>query len=580
VVAGAGASGVGQRSRDPSVKTLSVLITAYLSSRRKRGNLSMLGTLLVLLVAMVVFYSVTFHWLMAREGQQHSWLTGFYWTMVSMSTLGFGDITFKSDLGRMFSVLVLTTGTIYLLVLLPFTFIQFFYAPWLEARDATRAPRELPAETSGHVLLTSYGPIDVALIARLSQFGTAYCVIVPEVADALMLYDKGVRVMVGEHDDPATYRRARADRAAMVVALVSDTANTNIAMTARESAPTVPIVARANHPASVDVLELAGCDLVLQLDDLLGRTMARRVFARTGRSHFVGEVDGLRIAEAAAVGTSLVGHTLRDLRLRERFNVTVGGVWERGRYTLGGPDTVVTTDTVLLLAGTQSQLDAYDREFGRETWAPAFAVIIGGGRVGRAVARALREQGIDYRIVEKLSARVAEGDEHAVVGDAADLEVLKQAGIDHASVVIVTTHEDDMNIYLTLYCRRLRPDLLVLSRATLERNTLTLHRAGADFVLSYSAMGANAIVNRLRDSSLLLLAEGLDVATVRVPAALVGRTLQESGIRSETGVNVLAIRHRGVMTINPDANTPIPDGAELVMLGDRESERRFFEKYS
>jgi voltage-gated potassium channel len=562
------------------MKTLSALIATYLTSRRKRGNLNVLATLIGLLVAMIVVYSVAFHWLMALEGQQHSWLTGFYWTMVSMSTLGFGDITFKSDLGRMFSVLVLTTGTIYLLILLPFTFIQFFYAPWLEARDAARAPRELPEETGGHVLLTSYGPIDVALVQRLTQFGTEYCVIVPEATDALALYDKGVRVMVGAHDDPETYRRARADRAAMVVALVSDTANTNIAMTARETSPDVPIVARANHPESVDILHLAGCDLVLQLDDLLGRTMARRVFARTGRSHFVGEVDGLRIAEAAAVGTSLVGHTLRDLRLRERFNVTVGGVWERGRYMLGGPDTVVTPDTVLLLAGTREQLDAYDREFAHEAVTPAFAVIIGGGRVGRAVARALREQHIDYRIVEKLPARVAAGDVHTVVGDAADLDVLKRARIDQASAVIVTTHEDDMNIYLTLYCRRLRPGLLILSRATLERNAVTLHRAGADFVLSYSAMGANAVVNRLRDSSLVLLAEGLDVATVRVPQALVGRTLAQSRVRVDTGVNVLAIRHAGVMTINPDANAPIPAGAELVLLGDRESERRFFEKYS
>jgi Trk K+ transport system NAD-binding subunit len=393
------------------------------------------------------------------------------------------------------------------------------------------------------------------------------------------LYDKGVRVMVGAHDDPETYRRARADRAAMVVALVSDTANTNIAMTARETAPEVAIAARANHAASVDILHLAGCDLVLQLDDLLGRTMARRVFARTGRSHFVGEIDRLRIAEASAVGTALVGHTLRDLRLRERFNVTVGGVWERGHYMLGGPDTVVTSDTVLLLAGTKEQLDAYDRAFAHEVAATAFAVIIGGGRVGRAVARALREQDIDYRIVEKLAGRVAGDDPRTVLGDAADLEVLKEAGIDRASAVIVTTHEDDMNIYLTLYCRRLRPDLLVLSRATLERNAVTLHRAGADFVLSYSAMGANTIVNRLRDSSLLMLAEGLDVAAVRVPPSLVGRTLAQSRIRVDTGVNVLAIRRAGEMTINPDANAPIPADAELVLLGDREAERRFFEKY-
>ncbi len=563
------------------MKTLTALITTYLTNRRRRSNLNTLAALLGLLVVMIVVYSVAFHWLMAREGQQHSWLTGFYWTMVSMSTLGFGDITFTSDLGRMFSVLVLTTGTVYLLILLPFTFIQFFYAPWLEARDEARAPRALPDGTSGHVLLTSYGPIEAALIHRLSQFGTAYYVIVPETADALALYDKGVRVMVGPHDDPATYRRAGFDRAAMLVTLTADTASTNIAMTAREVSATVPIVARAHAPASVDILELAGCNLVLQLDDLLGRMMARRVFARTGRSHFIGEIDGLRIAEASAVGTPLVGHTLRDLRLRDRFNVTVGGVWERGRYSLGGPDTVVTQDTVLLLAGTQEQIDAYDRAFARDdTGAVAYAVIIGGGRVGRAVARALREQGIDHRIVEKMQGRVRSDDDRTVIGDAADIEVLRAAGIDRASAVIVTTHEDDMNIYLTLYCRRLRPDLLILSRATLERNSVTLHRAGADIVLSYSAMGANAIVNRLRDSSLLLLAEGLDVAAVPVPSSLVGKTLFESRIRIDTGVNVLAIRYNGAMTINPDVNAPIPAGAELVLLGDREAEQRFFAKYS
>jgi Trk K+ transport system NAD-binding subunit len=538
----------------------------------------MLLSLLVFLCLIVAVYSIVFHWIMEYEGQRHSWLTGFYWTMVSMSTLGFGDVTFQSDLGRMFSVLVLTSGTVFMLILLPFTFIQFFYAPWLEARDATRAPHELPDTTRDHVLLTSYGPIDVALIQRLEQFGTNYYVIVAEPADALSLYDKGVRVMVGAHDDPDTYRRARAGQAALVVAIMADTANANVAMTAREAAPDVPIVGSAKALASVEILKAAGCELVLQLDDLLGRTMARRVFARTGRSHLIGQVEGLHIAEAVTAGTPMVGHTLRELRLRERFNVTVGGVWERGRYTLGGPETQVTDDTVLLLAGTAEQLQAYDAEFARDAPVAAFTVIIGGGRVGRAVARSLREQNIDYRIVEKVPGRIKD-DDRSVLGDAADLEVLKRAGLDRASAVIVTTHEDDMNVYLTLYCRRLRPDLLILSRATLERNALTLHRAGADFVLSYSSMGANAIVNRLRESSLLLLAEGLDVWIMPIPATLVGRTLVQSRIRVDTGSNLLAIRHKGVMTINPDANAPLPAGSELVLLGDREAERRFFEKF-
>jgi voltage-gated potassium channel len=74
-----------------------------------------------------------------------------------MTTLGYGDITFQSDLGRAFSMLVLGSGVLFLLVVLPFTFIQFFYAPWLEAQSRRRARRaSCRGHPSGHVILTHY----------------------------------------------------------------------------------------------------------------------------------------------------------------------------------------------------------------------------------------------------------------------------------------------------------------------------------------------------------------------------------------------------------------------------------------
>ena len=55
-----------------------------------------------------------------------------------MSPLGFGDITFASDLGRIFSSIVLLSGIVMLLVVFPFTFIEFFCAPWMRAQKAAR----------------------------------------------------------------------------------------------------------------------------------------------------------------------------------------------------------------------------------------------------------------------------------------------------------------------------------------------------------------------------------------------------------------------------------------------------------
>ncbi len=136
-----------------------------------RRNIRLLLRFLYALTSLVVLYSVLFHVIMLYEGQRHTWVTAFYWTLTVMSTLGFGDITFQSDLGRAFSIIVLLSGMVSLLMLLPFTFIEFFYAPWMRAQSEARARRRLPESFSGHVILTNLDPVSIALIDRLKRYG-------------------------------------------------------------------------------------------------------------------------------------------------------------------------------------------------------------------------------------------------------------------------------------------------------------------------------------------------------------------------------------------------------------------------
>ena len=101
-------------------------LTLLFKTGRQKSNVWFLIKFSLALAFLFTLFTVLFHLLMIYEGRQHSWITGFYWTLTTMSTLGFGDITFHSDLGRLFSVLVLFSGIVVLLVMLPFTFIQFF----------------------------------------------------------------------------------------------------------------------------------------------------------------------------------------------------------------------------------------------------------------------------------------------------------------------------------------------------------------------------------------------------------------------------------------------------------------------
>ena len=74
-------------------------------------NVRQLIGLVLLVLVFVLISSVVFHWIAAHEGMvvdnnnnDIKWYDGFYWTMVTMSTLGYGDITFSSPLGKFYSL--------------------------------------------------------------------------------------------------------------------------------------------------------------------------------------------------------------------------------------------------------------------------------------------------------------------------------------------------------------------------------------------------------------------------------------------------------------------------------------------
>ena len=557
------------------MKTIPVHLVTLLNSRQSQRNLRLLAQFGATLASLVVVYSVLFHWIMAFEGQDHSWMTGFYWTLTVMSTLGFGDITFASDLGRFFSMVVLLSGILFLLVLLPFTFIQFFYAPWMEAHSAARAPRKLAPDLRGHVLLTRLDEVTASLIKKLDAYRVPYALLAEDLTEGLRLHDEGYRVLVGGRDNPETYKAARVRHAGLVATTLGDEANTNVAFTVRGLSDDVPIITTANREASVDILDLAGATHVLQLHEQMGRFFARRTNAGNTRAHVVGQFDELQIAEAAVSTTPFVGKELMETRLRENVGVTVLGGWRRGQFTLASPQMKIHRDTVLLIAGSKTQIAAYDESYGKFTLPEQPVLIVGAGRVGRATGRELGRMDVPWRILEQNRERLRDPRTY-IHGDAASLADLERAGIRETQTAILTAHSDDINIYLTIYLRRLRPDLQIISRCARERNVATLHRAGADFVMSYGTVGANIIFNLLQRSDVLMIAEGLAVLRTPVPASLTGKTIRESDVRQRTGCSIVALAPSNApMIINPPPDTPLHEGCEMVLIGTVEAESRF-----
>jgi Trk K+ transport system NAD-binding subunit len=565
------------------VKFLPAQLYYLLGEREMRRNLRALSSYLLLLTATIAAYSVLFHAIMLYEGQTHSWLTGFYWTLTVMSTLGFGDITFESDLGRAFSIAVLLSGIVMLLIVLPFTFIRFFYAPWLEAQMRLRAPREAPADVSGHVIICGYDEIARSLIDRLAEHSIPYFVTESDPTAAAAMHADGVSVVAGAPEANATYEALRVADARLVFANLSDTANTNVTLTVRETCAEVPIFALAEDIDSVDVLELAGASEVFSLKHELGEHLASRVAVGTPQAHRIGRFEDLVIAEFPIHTTTLPGRSVRDTRLRELTGLSIVGVWEKGMLLPASPDTVLSDHSVPVIVGTEEQLTELDALFGIYRPNENPVLVIGGGKVGCATARALRARGVAVAVLDQdpaLEGELRQVADRVVIGDAANLQVVMDAGLGDAPSVVLTTNDDATNIFLAVYCRKLNAEAHIVSRVTREWNLQAIHRAGADFALSHGSVAVKSLISRLQQKELVIVGEGTELFVEPVPGALEGKSLGESGIGARTGLNVIAVRNDGTSVGNPSADTELPAGSELVMLGTSDQHRQFNEVYA
>jgi len=211
-------------------------------------------------------------------------------------------------------------------------------------------------------------------------------------------------------------------------------------------------------------------------------------------------------------------------------------------------------------------------------------VICGYGRVGRQVVQDLREKRKACVAVDPQPVSLAgvAGDVPYVIGDAADDEILRQAGIERALGLVVTTGDDPTNLFVTLSAHALNPNLVIVARANDESTEPKLRRAGATHVISPYTISGRRIATQLLSPTLtdfldVVMHSGklelwLEECRVREGSVLHGKTVAEMDVRRKTGANVLAVRRhdQGAILTNPPADLRFEPGDVLIALGTRE----------
>lgn len=513
---------------------------AYFFRGRVRQNMKVLCLYGVFLASLILAYALMFDFLMWRlEGRDFSFMASIYWVITVMTTLGFGDITFQSDLGYLFANIVTISGVLFMIIILPFSMISLFLAPWIEQRLRYHPTLELDEKTSGHVLIFGMDPITNNLIRKLKSRMIPFVVVTPDRQQALHLEEEeNIRVVYGSPTDKEVLRKVRVTQARYVIANLSDPENANLCLTVRSLAKT-PIAAIANDPEHVDLLRMAGANQVIPLSRILGRYLATRATTCGALAHVLDSFGDLQIAEIPVYGTPFVNQTLAEAQIRQRTGLSVVALWERGTQKFPTGDAVLNPEALMILAGSREQLHQLEQLAGDQS-RDELVLILGHGRVGCASAKFLERKPVPFILIDQLTNPDC-ADHVAVIGDATGRYLLKQAGIERAQGVIVTTNNDNTNIFLTLSSRHSNPHIRIVARANDDANVDQLYAAGADFVVSNASVGASILSNVLESKESVFLTEGISVFRRTLPAELIGKTIAESQIRPMTGCSVVAL---------------------------------------
>lgn len=554
---------------------------AYFFRGRLRQNLKVLCLYGIFLASLILVYALMFDFLMWRlESRDFSLMASIYWVITVMTTLGFGDITFQSDLGYLFANIVTISGVLFMLIILPFTMISLFLAPWIEQRLRYHPTRELDENTSGHVLIFGMDPITTNLIRKLKIRMIPFVVVTADRLQAQRLEeDEKIRVVFGSPTDKEVLRKVRVNEARYVIANLSDPENANLCLTVRSLAKT-PIAAIANDPEHVELLRMAGANQVIPLPRILGRYLATRATTCGALAHILDSFGDLKIAEIPVYGTPFANQTLAEAQIRQRTGLSVVALWERGTLKFPTGDAILNPEALMILAGSQEQLHQLEQLAGDQS-RDELVLILGHGRVGCASAKFLERKPVPFVLIDQLSNPDC-ADHVAVIGDATGRYLLKQAGIERAQGVIVTTNNDNTNIFLTLSSRHSNPHIRIVARANDDVNVDQLYAAGADFVVSNASVGASILSNVLESKESVFLTEGISVFRRPIPPELIGKTITESQIRPVTGCSIVALVPADSTSplIVPPPEQLLKAGMGLLLIGSPQQEELFGTTFS
>lgn len=234
-------------------------------------------------------------------------------------------------------------------------------------------------------------------------------------------------------------------------------------------------------------------------------------------------------------------------------------------------------------------------------------VVLGYGRVGQYVVNILGHLHVPRLVVEVNATKVAALEREGVpvlMGDAANSELLKHAGLEHARALVVTLPEDAAAEIVVSTAHKLNPSLPIVVRASNQSSVSRLVQLGAHIVIHPELEGgleimrhtllrlnfppnevqwyADAVRRDQYDAAIstpeehrvldqmITAVKGMEIAWLPIPedSPVVGKTIAEANLRALTGASIVAMLRAGNLMANPKSATQFQGGDIVGVIGE------------
>ncbi len=330
---------------------------------RLRLILSILAVLAVLFVGAAGYMIV--------EMEHHpSFLDALYMMVITISTVGYGEVFPLSHGGQLWTIVVITIGIV--TVSYAFTsLLTLVVGGELRFLRERKKMDKTIEHLSGHVILCGYGRMGALIIRELRERGVPVVVVEKERTLEPDLRDAQVPFVIGDATEEDTLLQAGLQRAsALVVVLPSDADNVYITLTAHTLCPDLIIVPRAEQPTTEPKLTRAGATRVV-CPQVIGATKVANILTRPTVVDFVEvankgvdlELDEYEVSDQSP----LVGRSLRDSHVGRKTGAIVVAIKRADGEALVNPDPdahLEARDTLILVgpAGVSSRLDEIEHD--------------------------------------------------------------------------------------------------------------------------------------------------------------------------------------------------------------------------